>query len=303
MNPSTLFAFMCEPHGDGREILLLCRSLRRYGGSLAASPVFALLPASVEGFESLVPALKAEGAHIERCHIPPEALNFPLAAKVFAAARAEQIAENEGRQLVWMDPDTLVLQEPGGLLLPDTVSLGCRPVMLTLVSSLFDKPLPPFWKTVYQHCAVNLEKVFPVETTVDRQRIHAHFNAGLLAVRPERGLLRLWREKFESLYLSSGMADFYAQNRLYKIFIHQAVLAGCILHLLSKDEIRLFSQKYNYPLHLAKELPPDQRIESLAELVTCRYDEWETLAEASWTAEMTIQPAMKAWLKDQISRR
>ena len=67
-----------------------------------------------------------------------------------------------------------------------------------------------------------------MKTHVDGNTIRPYFNAGHLAVRPEKRLLRKWSETFLELYKAPEFQRFYADGR-YRIFMHQAVLSGVIL--------------------------------------------------------------------------
>ena len=127
---------------------------------------------------------------------------FPFAVKVFAAAAAESLARGQADYLAWMDSDSIVVSEPKALLLSDGKDLGYRPVDHTLIGSPYDAPIDRFWESIYRHCGVPESRgfPFPMVTSVDERRIRPYFNAGLLVVRPERGLLQSWRERFHRLY-------------------------------------------------------------------------------------------------------
>ena len=74
-----------------------------------------------------------------------------------------------------------------------------------------------------------LTSIFPVKTPVDREKLRAYFNAGVLILRPEMGVLRRWPSCFATLYTDSVFVTWCKQDQLKAIFLHQAALAGAIL--------------------------------------------------------------------------
>jgi hypothetical protein len=145
-----------------------------------------------------------------------------------------------------------------------------------------------------------MERIFAMQTIVDEQPVRAYFNAGLLVVRPERGLLRAWQSVFESLYRLPEFEPFYRQDELYKIFMHQMVLAGSILSLLKPEEIQQFPFEMNYPLHLHTQITARRRPTSLNQLITCRYEDFtEFFGNPEVDGLIQIDKPLKDWLQAQ----
>ncbi len=191
---------------------------------------------------------------------------------MYAAAEAEERAGARSSLLVWMGEDTLIVQSPTAFLLSDNASLGCRPVHHSRVGSVYDRPPDDFWSLIYRHCGVSQEHIFPMETCTRDNVIRPYFNAGLLVVRPERRLLAAWRERFEVLYRHPDFEPFYQRDAAYRIFMHQAVLAGTALNALREEELLVLPETCNYPLHLHGEYPQEYRPATLDGLMTCRYE-------------------------------
>jgi hypothetical protein len=297
-----VFATTPATGGNDSEVALLANSLRRNGGGMAGNPFWVMVAESQRLNQDAVAELKAVQAECIPYHIPAAAQNFPFAAKVFAAESAEQKAQAVGCDLlVWMDPDTIILQEPREFILEKIQKLGCRPVHLALISSPFGQPLDEFWSAIYRECGVNTSVIFPIETVVDRRQIRPNFNAGLLVVRPQLGLLQAWSRHFNNLYQDAVIQSFYERNSLYRIFIHQCALAGSILGKLTHDQIRDFSTSLNYPLHIHSRIPADQRADSWNSLVTVRYDSLDFFEQASWEEILAISGPLLDWLQSQLS--
>ncbi len=293
-----IFTLLLGSGEDEDAALRLARSLRTFGGQYSFSPIWMLCPRSEDELsEATRQELFSIGARLVTLDIPQKGARFPFASYVTAAGIAEGLAQGETRYLVLMAADTLVLQEPDQFLLPVGKSVGVCPVHLKLIGSGADEPVNDFWNLIYQLCQVNEDHVFTMQSLVDEQPIRAYFNAGLIIVRPERGLLRGWQAKFERLYRSPEFETFYLQSELYQIFMHQAVLAGCLLSALRPDEFQLLPPVINYPLHLHAKMPEKNRPSRLNDLVTCRYEEYRDTFNDPLVQELLERDdQLKIWL-------
>lgn len=297
--PTTVFATLALPGERESAIRLLAASLRRFGGAMARSPLLLLTPNEVQDFAAATRAT-LEGLQVQwlKFPAPSQAAGFPFASKVQAAAWAETLLVGQSSLLVWMDVDTLFLQEPAEFALPAGKQLGCCPVHHRLVGSPWEQPVDAFWSEVYRACGVSDERLFPVFTAVGDERIRAYFNAGLLVVRPEQGLLQAWKARFLNLISRAEFKPFFQQNPLYRIFFHQAVLAGVLLSRFRQEEIQLFSTGYNFPLHLLDHLPPANRPAMLDVLITCRYETF--FQNPDWLQSLPASPALAQWVIEQL---
>ena len=290
-----LFASLALPNLTATQSVLLARSIRSFAGSAADSAIWLLVP---EPSDRLAPAasqaLSELDVAIQPVDLDPAAHAFPFAAKVFAAAAAEECADGRSSLLAFLDADSLILQEPSALLLPASASLGCRPVDLKLIGSPWDQPVDPFWALIYEHCGVQADQLWPVTTAADQQLIRAYFNAGLLVVRPERGLLRRWRDTFARLVLLPEFEPFYRQDPLYRIFMHQAVLAGVLMATLTPGEVAVLPSLVNYPLHLHARYPARDRPTRLNQIIACRYDTF--FEDPDWRQAIAIDEPLRTWL-------
>ena len=293
------FACVLAPGVPERQALLLAASVRTFGGSLADSPVWVLLPST----DGSLPAstrreLAACGAHLIPFEMDPALLELPFATKVFASAAAESQARGQVDNLAWMDTDSLVLKDPRELLLADHIAVGCRPVDLAWIGSAYDEPLDPFWRFVYECCRAPESRVFPMTTSVDQKQIRAYFNAGLLVVRPQSGLLQSWRDNLLTTSRQAGFEEYLRRDTLYRVFVHQAVLAGTILSLLRKEEIQELPHWVNYPLHLHARYPADRRPARLNDLTSARYEEF--FDNPQWSEILPAEEPVKSWLTERL---
>ncbi|UCF26958.1 MAG: hypothetical protein JSW42_09925 [Chloroflexota bacterium] len=297
--PDMIFACLVTGSNNLAKALILAESIRAFAGDHADRPVWLLVPAGKDRF------LKANSARIEELDIglqefelDSQAAKFPFASKVVAAAAAESLANGMAAQLVWMDTPSMVINPPDAMLLSEVAKLGCRPVDHLLIGSPYDQPLDPFWELVYSSCGVGEKDVFPMVTSADEIKIRPYLNAGMLVVRPESRLLQRWRDTFLNLYQDGKFLDFYHKKRLYKIFIHQAVLSAVALATLERAEIMELPHLVNYPLHMHTQYPSERRPRTLNELVSFRYENFFT--EPDWQEQIQVDPPLHSWLDERF---
>jgi hypothetical protein len=277
----------------------LAHSIRTYAGELCFNPIWLFSQRSEDELsEDTRQELFSLGARLISFDLDPVEMKFPFAGYVTAAGIAEGLAQGVASFLVMMASDTLVLRTPSAFILPSGKSLGACPVHLKLLGSGTNDPIDEFWRLVYHHCQVDVEKIFPIQTIVDEQLVRAYFNAGLLVVRPERGLLRAWQADFNNTYRLPEFEAIFQQNEYYAIFMHQAVLAGSVLSSLKPEEFQMLPFEMNYPLHLHTRVAVERRPSNLNQLITCRYENYgESFGNPEVDASIQIDQPLREWLQ------
>ena len=280
------------------DALLLAESIRTFAGSLSQTLIWYFIPEYGKQLSATAKnRLLALDATLIPFEIDNEALRFPFSCEASAAALAEQMSCGQTDFLVWMNTNTVMLQEPKEFLLQNGKSVGLRPVHHTLVGSRYDEPIDPFWTLIFSYCKVPENRIFPMMTHVDGTIIRPYFNAGLLVTRPEKHLLQAWRNTFFEAYPEPSFQELYQQDERYKVFIHQAILSGVILSALATNEIQELPPKYNYPLHLYAQDVTDHAPSCLEELVTFRY---EGFYEDSEWMKIPAKEKLRQWIAKRI---
>jgi hypothetical protein len=277
--PTLTFAVCAWYKDQFLEALALAESIRAFAGNLSRAPIrLYFLENNVRNDPSLARRCNELGVELFSFQAPPEKLAYPFAAKIIAAARAEEELAGKTDILAWMDPDTVVWREPRDFLLDKKIALGYRPVQHQLIGSSFDQQPDDFWSRVYSILDVKPESLFPMVTPVDRKSIRPYFNAGLLVLRPERGVLRKWLEAFNLVSADPVLQNMCRQDQRKLVFLHQAALAGAVLTSLGREEMTELPDAYNYPLNLHDQIPAERRLTTLDGLMTLRYDEGDKVA-------------------------
>ncbi|MBN2045649.1 MAG: hypothetical protein JW757_11555 [Anaerolineales bacterium] len=252
------------------EAVLLAKTLRTFGGDFAKNPITILAPQE----QPFAPHTQADFDQLSiqsvGFYLPDAATRFPLGIIPYAAAAAESLHTKQCDVLIWLLPDTLILNPPADFILPADKVLAYRPVHHQNIGSSFNQPIDEFWQKIYSHTQTPEDRLFKMVSCY-REEVRPYFNAGILAVRPEFGTLQKWAEVFERSYKHPDFTPFY-QNQRYAIFMHQAVLAGVILHQLSPGQTISLPESYNYPLHMHADYPPEGKVSQLFNLVTARYE-------------------------------
>jgi hypothetical protein len=284
-----------------KEALLFIESLRTFGENFADYAVILLTPAAA-GPLSDEDREKCDALNVRLIpfDVDEDARKFPFASLVYASAEAEKQVKGASEILVWMLADTLVIQPPRAFSLREEIDFSYRPVHHTLVGSVYEKPLDDFWTLIYRHCGITDDRVFPMETCVRDYTIRPYFNAGMLVVRPEQGLLSEWRDHFDRLYRHPDFEPFYEKDIRYKIFMHQAVLAGVVLNMFEQEKLQELPEAINYPLHLHGEYPPKHRPKALNDLITCRYEGVNELP--GFLKKIQTREPLKSWLNARLDK-
>ena len=277
------------------------RSIRTFGGEHGNAPVRLYIPEELAAKEKELLKKAAElGVAIHTSRAPSEAGWFYYSSKVFAAARAEADAAGKARYLVWLDDDTVFLDEPDEFLLPDGAALGYRPVMHRNIGSRFDQEIDPFWSRAYRLMGVRPDSLFPMTTPADNERIRPYFNAGCLIVRPERGVLREWPRRFTLLYQDPELVKMCRQDVTKRIFLHQAALTGAILNHLERDEMIELSARFNYPIFFEQMFGAKRIFNDITGVVTFRHESYFRNPDPDWEAKLKGSRDRIAWLKEHL---
>jgi hypothetical protein len=137
-------------------------------------------------------------------------------------------------------------------------------------------------------------------TPADSKTIRPYFNAGLLVVRPEKGILRKWAQNFPVLYEDPVFVEWCNEDRYKLIFLHQVALAGAVLNKLTKEEMSELSYRINYPVFFDRLFEADKDFSSIEEAVTIRYDVFFRKAPPNWDKTLKGPKEKIEWLKKRI---
>ena len=278
------------------QTLVMAKSIRAFGGSLADTPIWIMTPEGHEITDSIEEELLKLDVIIHPIPNEPVLFQFPYGSKPIAAAAAEELADGKVENLVWIDRDGLIARLPHAFLLPEGKTLGYRPTDIRNIGAPWGEKLTPFWREIYQRFDIPPEKAFQMTSVTDNLSMYPYFNAGLLVVRPKAGILRQWKSDFLNHYNVPVWQPFYEQNPVHKWLLHQVLLTGTILKILPNDAMRCLPEGYNYPITLHHQFTPGERVKTLDQITTGRID--YLLDEKNWRDAFDINDPVLHWLDE-----
>jgi hypothetical protein len=258
-----------------KQASILIQSIREFGGNYAGSPVYVFVSDTINS-----PGRSLRGNNIT---IIPLNLNdtqppYPFLEKVLACAEAEELLKWKAENLVWIDDDALILNEPDEYRLDNNKKIAIRPVNLrNYVGLLANEPTNSYWQKIYDYTGIKAEDVPLVETLVENEKVKLYLNCATFSIRPEMGILNEWKDLFLKLISDKEYQDAACTTFNQKLFLHQAVLSAVISSRIKKNEIQWFTQKAAYPLHHHNQLAKDKQVMQLNDLESVIYEHlWDS---------------------------
>jgi hypothetical protein len=242
------------------QTVLLCRSIRKFGGAYSRAPIYLFQPRpGMEPSQRTLASLGGLGAVLIRKPLNLEYSDHGTLNKVFVCAYAERILDES--ILVFLDSDTVVVAEPTELDLPPSTDLALRPADSTHLNSRgLGDPIDMYWRRVLP--GNTLEQVPFIITELGR-RVRAYFSAGLIAVRREAAIFREWEGDLRRL-ISDRIVPAGALGRMDEI-----ALVAIVVRRLAR--LRLLDMRYNYLIYRRSIMIPPLRGLLLNELVHIHY--------------------------------
>ena len=224
---------------------LLVRSLRTFGGRLAAATIVSYSPRSERQPSEACRADFRQGDVVVICD--PLNCEFPdygLANKAIAMADAER--RFPGRFLVFLDSDKVVMREPSDLLSLNGRAFAARPVDVSGCGAAgFDGRNGEYWLELYRVCGVSQFRF--VNTSIHGERIFEYYNSGMISAPSSLGLFGAWLQNLRAVWtegIRPQEGDF---------FVEQSVLAATVSAL--EPAVTILPPTYNIPLHFFRDFP------------------------------------------------
>ena len=254
------FVLCIEDNAIRDQALLLCESIRRFGGRYRDAPIVAIAPRPGLGVSRQI-ILRLEAMNVEYVEAPLNTVcpEYGSANRVFAAAWVEARVRSEW--IVVLDSDTVFVGEPE---LPATADVAVRPVdSKGSASTGPDDPFDDYWMQLAAIQGVPLDCLPFVWTTDRSHQVRASYNGGLVVVRREKGILTAWAELFArsiaaglkpwrgsslNVFASTGFVGVAASQYWGS---NQAAAALAIWSIT--QNVLHYPDSYNVPLHLLLE--------------------------------------------------
>lgn len=264
---TAFLTYVASPDQEKAATILL-RSLRCFGGSLAKAPFFV---AQVDAKDWQPGRLRKAGAGMIAVPAAPDSPPYPFLAKVLAIAAAEKQLQGKYQTVVYMDAETIVLNEPSAWVLAAGKSMAIRPVhLVNQVGVNSGQPLDDYWKGIYGRLGQLPADRPPLHSLVDEQDIHPYYSCVIMAFDPALGLMAQWEKAALALMADKAFQESACRDQRHRIFLHQAVLSALLNLRLPLERIALPSHLDNYPMSLHERMPAGLQPRSL-DAVACLY--------------------------------
>jgi hypothetical protein len=247
------------------QALLLFESIRLHSGRFKNCSLYALSPRAGHSISTNArKRLDGLGVHYLDTVLNAECPDYGSANRVAAAAHIEGTRSHE--ILVILDSDTLFLDEPDEFILQPHVDVAVRPVDVKGISTAgAEDPFDAYWRNLCHCCGLDYDALPWSESFVDRHRIKANYNGGLVVVRGKLGIMRRWADFFftsirqglrprpHGISFRSGAGWVEpAAGRLWGS--NQAALSLAIWS--TTRHVTELPPVYNYPLHVHTQIDP-----------------------------------------------
>jgi hypothetical protein len=288
----TCFLILFRSEAGEQLARIVIESLRTFGGALRDSPVWAFV-LDPDHVSHALPGI--EEVHRFPLAVEEDCPLYPFAEKVYTCAKAEEMAGPEICSLVWLSLDCLIINPPVLFDLGSSADAAFRPVHHRNIGPPAHELPDDFWQGVYQSLEID-DMPYTVESFVDAQTLRPYFNTHCFAFNPAMDLCQAWWAHFKAMVLDEAFQAGPCRDELHQIFLHQAILSALVPKMLAWERVRLLPPKYNYPLNLLNEIPPDRRAPTLNSLVNAVYE------DAFPWGDIEVQEPLRSWLHERLPK-
>jgi hypothetical protein len=288
-----LIAIVCtEPEFEWKSRLLI-RSLRKYGGNFGNCDVISYSPRpDYKPSAACLADFKRLGVETQLHPLNTEFPFYGLSNKIFAMAHAEKHFGDS--ILLFLDSDKIFVDVPAFFSRLSSFDFAARPVdRCNIGAENFEDPKNgSFWRGIYDICGSR--DCFYVETTIEKKRILAYFNSGMIAAPSEISLFSTWLGNFKKVW------DSPLRPSTGNFFVEQSVLAASVAAVCK--EIFILPRNYNIPVHMMNVWTPQELPQNCAvSLHYHRMFDHLNIKERLQTLSSVLPPGRLDWITDNVN--
>ncbi len=262
IDPKDLSFVICvEGNIIGTQALLLCRSLRRFGGRYKDCAIVAVSPRpELPPSQGLIAALDALAVRTVILPLNQTGSTYGPINRVVASAWAERALNTAF--IAALDSDMAFVAAPEFLL----ADVGLRPVDTKGTASTGpDDPMDVYWARVFERAGISLNMAPWLISTSCKTRVRASYNGGFCVVRRSLGLFATTQDVFFAGF-QTGIAP--TPDPAHRIMSStgqttaeatswwgssQAALSAAVS--VNARNILIYPESYNIPLHIISRRP------------------------------------------------
>ncbi len=273
--------------------VLLCRSLRQFGGDMSQTEIYSIAPR--QGYypsQKTIYELEKLGVTHLNINLNTAFKDDYFVNKFIAAGYIEK--KYPESSIVFLDSDQLFFNPPTAFKLTENTDVMIRAVDRKNigVSSKNDTEWD-YWNALYKLLEIDITKLHKVETSTG-ELILPYFQGGMIVSKAKNNLF-------------THIEKNYALVRQHKIapkdgnfFVEQSTYSATILQQNLRFE--LVPNTYNYPFSLHNEIAPKFRVSNFENLHTAHYhDLLVAKKKPHYFSEFLENTEKGQWLKAQIN--
>jgi hypothetical protein len=301
------FVLIAEAGSLEAQAVLLCASIRSFGGAFSRSRITVVSPradrrpspSTIRKFERL----QAEYLALEIDSCCPD---YGPSYRVHVAALVERRAGPA--VIVQLDSDTVFLAKPDSSLFECEAT--ARPVDVKgMCTTGAGDPFDPYWRNLCTLADVDYEQLPVIRTTVDGVMVRASYNGGFLVARRDLGLFGRTEDIFRRL-IGKGLHPWTADGPLIRTgtgllrgsataYWGTSQAAFSLAAIAGKHQVRLLPDTYNFPLHSLNQMTgpiPQPLVHLHYHWLFAETDAADLLGDA----RLALSGAAIEWLKGQL---
>lgn len=274
---------------------LLIDSIRTFGGEAKNSKIWAVKPRKGKSLsKETLNFLKEKNVEIIEKNLNTHWHMYGLANKIYATAYVEKKFGKDYETLLFLDSDTIVIDEIDVDILEGRYDVAIKPLDGEYLALKETDKISPFWEMIYKKCSVSTGKIWKVKTTVNHLDILAYFNSGVIFSNAGSSLFTKWLENFK-LFSTDKRA--YQLGHLEYYFLEQALLSGTILGCLPQNKVKILDNRFNYSINFHRQLENEEG-NNKANIKIIHY---HSSFYENWKENLPfISPELNSWLHQRL---
>ncbi|KQB35984.1 hypothetical protein [Acidiplasma aeolicum] len=236
--------------------ILLCSSIRKYGGIYKDSLIYAITPRKDKEVSCQTKEIykKLNVKYIYKS-LNIKWYDQPYLNSIYGAAFIEKYYLNSDVSFVYVDADTFFIKQPDKLdLEKNKVQIATTPIdsIKAEIANSDINDISEYWKHVYKLFNVDINKLWCIKTLHDNKNIVAYFNIGIISVKPSLQIFQECLEKIEMAYNDPYFSGL-PKGSLERFYLDQVFTSAAVVKH-PRDKILLLDSNYNYSLPVMKHI-------------------------------------------------
>lgn len=171
-----------------------------------------------------------------------------MMSKLFIAAFAENIYRNKVDYLLFLDNDTLFLNQLEKDIFNDNFLIGLRPTDYSERSLTSFDDCVPVWKFLIDKFNIAENKEWEIKTVINNVDTFASFNSGFILTRTTTNFFEKWYQMAVSLKDDVVFLNLLNQDKKSLYYIDQILLSCVLMKDYKRSDLKIMNAKYNFSL-------------------------------------------------------